>query len=270
MKRTLNALLVGIAMMTCGAIASAQTIYYNDFTTGSSGTSLHGMAPTLANAFAGGSSTATWNILSNSATAFLNTDGSMGGNQNTALLAFTPQAGYVYTLSATLTFTATPGNWLALGFAGHNPAQNAGSAKMTDTGATGPSGIDWMIANDATGNNEQFFSGAGATPSTGIGGSQALMSGAGTYTLTIDLDTTRSLWTISSFIDGTQLGTSFTYASNPNIAAVGIGQNTLGAPGNVKWDTFDLTASPVPEPSTFALAGISAVMFAVLRRRKSK
>jgi len=270
MKFTLSTLSAAALIFCCSVErAHTQTIYSQDFTTGS-GTTLHGSAPTLANAFAGGSSSASWNVLSNSATAFINKDGTIGGNQNTALLAFTPQSGYVYTLSATLTFTATPGNWIALGFASHNPAQNAGSAKLTDTGATGPDGIAWMIANDATGNNEQFFSGPGASPGAGIGGAQGLMSGAGTFTLSLNLDTTGSLWTISSFIDGTQLGTAFTYTANPTIAAVGLGQNSLGAPGNVKWDTFDLSATTVPEPSAFALAGIGAAMFALLRRKNSK
>jgi hypothetical protein len=268
MKLTLGTLFTATLIM-CGSLerAQTQTIYSQDFTSGSA-TTLHGTAPTLANAFAGGSSIATWNVLSNSATASMNTDGTIGGNQNTALLSFTPQAGNLYTLSATVSFTAPAGSWVALGFAGHNPAQNAGSAKMTDTSATGPDGFDWMIVNDATGANEQFFSGGGATPGAGIGGAQALLSGAGTFTLTLNLDTSGSLWTISSFIDGVQLGTGFTYVSNPTITAVGIGENTLGAPGNVKWDTFNLNASAVPEPSAFALTGLGAAMLVILRRKK--
>jgi len=266
MKIIANTLLAG--MIICCSATAAQTIYFNDFTAGN-GSTLHGTAPTLANAFAGGSGAATWNVLSNSATAFMHTDGTIGAAQNPALLSFTPQSGYVYTLTATLSFTATPGNWVALGFASHNPTQNAGSAKMTDTSATGPDGIDWLIANDAAGNNEQFFSGPGASPGAGIGGSAGLLSGAGTFTLRLDLDTTGPKWSIDAFIDGIQLGTNFTYSANPTITAVGIGQNTLGAPANVTWDTFDLSASTVPEPSILALAGVGSAMLMLARRRKA-
>lgn len=266
MKLTTKVLLAGMTMMLCCSIGRADTIYYNDFTTGSSAT-LHGTAPTLANAFAGGSSSATWNVLSNSATAFMHTDGTIGANQNTALLQFTPQSGYDYTLTATLTFTAPAGSWVALGFASHNPAQNAGSAKLTDTAATGPDGIDWMIVNDATGNNEQFFSGPGASPGAGIGGAAAGLSGAGTFTLTLDLNTIGTQWSISSFINGIQLGTNFVYGSNPSINAIALGQNGLTASGNVQWDTVSLSATPVPEPSALALTGIGAAMLMLVRRQ---
>jgi hypothetical protein len=267
MKLTIGILFAATLMMSFSLeSAGAQTIYSQDFTIGS-GITLHGSTPTLANSFAGGSSGATWNVLSNSATAFINKDGSIGGNQNTALLAFTPQSGNVYTLSATLNFTAAPGSWLALGFATRNPAQNAGSAKLTDNSATGPGGVAWMIANDATGNNEQFFAGPGAVPGAGIGNAQALMSGPGTFTLTLDLDTRGSQWSISSFIDGVQLGTNFVYTSNPTITAVGIGENTLGTPGNAKFDTFDLSVTTVPEPSPLALTGVGAAMLMLVRRK---
>lgn len=267
MKITLKALLAAMATMTCGSIGWAQTtIYYNDFTTGNSSTGIGGLAPTTAASFAGGSSAATWNVVSNSATAFMHTDGTVGANQNSVLLPFTPQSGYLYTLSATITFTGAPGNWVSLGFSQFNPV-NSATPRFADSAVNG---YDWMIANDATGNNEQFFAGVRGTPAAGIGGSQALMSGAGTFTLTLNLDTSGAQWGISSFIDGVQLGTNFVYGSNPTIAAVGLGQNTLTTPGNLQWDNIQLTASPVPEPSAFALAGVGAAMFALLRRKNSK
>jgi hypothetical protein len=264
MKAIINMLLAGMITAFCCSIGKAQTIYYQDFTSGS-GTTLHGTAPTLANSFAGGSSSATWNVLSNSATAFVHTDGTIGANQNTALLSFTPTSGYVYTLTATLSFTAAPNSWVALGFAGHNPAQNTGSAKLTDTGATGPDGFNWLIANDSGTSTEQYFSGGGTANTIG---NANLLSGIGTFTLTIDLDTTGPKWAISSFINGTQLGTNFTYSSNPTIAGVGLGQNSLSSGSSgVKWDTLELTASPVPEPSPLALTGVGVAMLVLLRRK---
>jgi hypothetical protein len=245
--------------------AQTQTIYHQDFTTGGSG-GMGGTAPTLSFSVAGGSSSATWNVVSNSATAFMHTDGTVGANQNSVLLPFTPQSGYQYTLSATISFTGAAGNWVSLGFSQFNPV-NSATPRFADSAVTG---YDWMIANDATGNNEQFFAGPKGTPGAGIGGSAGLLSGAGTFTLTLNLDTTGSQWGISSFIDGVQLGTNFTYAANPTIAAVGLGQNTLTTPGNLQWDSFDLTATPAPEPSVFALAGVGAAVFAFFRKKNSK
>lgn len=266
MKITLNTLLAGMMIMSCSlGRAQTQTIYHQDFTTGGS-TGIGGTAPTLSYSIAGGSSSASWNVVSNSTTAFMHTDGTVGANQNSVLLPFTPQSGYLYTLSATITFAGAPGNWVSLGFSQFNPV-NSATPRFADSAVTG---YDWMIANDAAGNNEQFFAGPKGAPAAGIGGSQALMSGAGTFTLTLNLDTTTSLWSIASFINGVQLGTNFSYAANPTIAAVGLGQNTLTAPGNVQWDTFDLTATTVPEPSVLALTGVGAMMFAFLRKKNSK
>lgn len=264
MKITLNAFLAGMALLTCCSMgrAQTQTIYHNDFTTGG-GSGIGGTAPTLSYSIAGGSSSATWNVVSNSATAFMHTDGTVGANQNSVLLPFTPQSGYLYTLSATITFTGAPGNWVSLGFSQFNPV-NSATPRFADSAVTG---YDWMIANDAAGNNEQFFAGPRGTPSAGIGGSQGLLSGSGTFTLTLDLNTMGAQWSIASFIDGVQLGTNFVYSANPTITAVGLGQNTLSAPGNLRWDTLDLTASPVPEPSVWALAGVGAAMLALLRKK---
>ena len=160
MKTTRNILLAG--MMTaffCSIGRADQIIYNEDFTSGSA-VSLQGLAPTVANTFAGGLSSATWNVLTNSGTAYMNQNGKIGGPANTALLPFTPQSGFVYTIIADVSFTGNPGSWLALGFAGHNPASNTGSAKMTDTSATGPEGLDWAIFTPAA-NGEQFFAGPG-------------------------------------------------------------------------------------------------------------
>jgi len=264
MKKIRNLVLAGMMAAFCCSVGNAQTtIYSQDFTTAGSGVNIGGTAPTIANAFAGGSSSATWNVVSNSATAFMHTDGTVGANQNSVLLPFTPQSGYVYTLSATISFTAAPGSWVSLGFTGANPV-NSATPRFTDSAVNG---YDWLIANDATGNNEQFFAGPKNAPSAGIGGSQGLLSGAGTFTLTLNLDTTTTLWGISSFIDGVQLGTNYAYGANPTIVAVGLGQNTLTTPGNLQWDNIELTAEPVPEPSVLALASAGAVMFLLARRR---
>ena len=41
------------------------------------------------------------------------------------VLPFTPRSGYVYTVSASVTFTGNPGNWIGLGFAQRAPINAA-------------------------------------------------------------------------------------------------------------------------------------------------
>jgi len=57
------------------------------------------------------------------------------------LLPFTPHSGYVYTVTASVTFTGNPGNWVSLGFTQIVPT-NAAGARFTDAPNTA---YDWMI-----------------------------------------------------------------------------------------------------------------------------
>lgn len=59
MKTMRNLLLAGIIAAYCCSIGNAQTIYFNAFSGGA--TTIDGTAPTIANNFAGGTSSATWN-----------------------------------------------------------------------------------------------------------------------------------------------------------------------------------------------------------------
>lgn len=258
-------MLAGMMTAFCCCTGYAQLVYSNNFSLGSA-VDINGTAPTLASSFAGGSSSATWNsVIGVNDTSASLANGTVDGSQNSVLLPFTPQSGYVYSLSASITFSSSPSSWVNLGFTQLSPVNQAsGHARFTDTSVNG---IDWMIANPSTA-NEQFFSGPRATPSAGLA-SQNVVNGLGTYKLQLNLDTTSTLWTISSFVNGTQLGSDFTFTANPTITAVGYGQNSLtsGSSG-IQWNDLELTASPVPEPSVLALTGLGAALLAFRRKRK--
>jgi hypothetical protein len=162
---------------------------------------------------------------------------------NSWVLPFTPEAGYVYTLTASVTFNGNPGSWVGVGFAQTTPTNSVpGFSRFTDGGNTppnqGPNGYDWMIVQ-FTG-NVQYFAGPGTTPLAGITNTSLVFSGVGTHTMAVVLDTTGPQWVISANADGTPAGTS-TYASTAPIGAVGITQNNLPTPANVQWNDWELT-----------------------------
>jgi hypothetical protein len=256
-------LLTGIVAAFGCSLAHAQTIYSNNFSLGGAVT-INGTTPTLANTFAGGTTSATWtSVIGVNDTSASLANGKVDASQNSVLLPFTPQSGYLYTLTASVTFSSNPGSWVNLGFTQFSPTdQTSGHARFADSTVNG---IDWVIVNPTTA-NEQFFAGPRTTPSAGVG-SQNLASGLATYTLQLNLDTSTPLWTISSFINGTQLGPNFTFTANPTIAAVGYGQNTITSGSGIQWNNLELDATVVPEPSALALTGIGAAMFVLLRCR---
>ncbi|MGH7940835.1 MAG: hypothetical protein ACREE6_15540, partial [Limisphaerales bacterium] len=152
--------------------------------------------------------------------------------------------GYVYTLTASVTFSGNPGNWIGLGFAERVPTNAAvGYGRFSDGGDVwpdmGPYGYDWEILTEGSGNVQDFG---------GPGGQGQLISqngfftaGAGTHTAEVVLDTTGSQWVMADYVDGTQAGTNYPYSANPPIGAIGITQNNLTSPGNVQWNYFSLS-----------------------------
>ena len=162
--------------------------------------------------------------------------GNTTGAGGAVSLPFTPQSGFVYELTATIDVTAANGSWLGVGFLENNDTYGFFGSPTTPT-ALRTSG--WLT-----------FAGPGVN-----------------YTQTsndilIRLDTTADQWTTSMYQGGTQMGSTFTYTTNPTITRVGfVSEGT--AVGSVS--AFQLTA--VPEP-TAALLGTLG-MLALLRRRRA-
>ena len=74
------------------------------------------------------------------------------------------------------------------------------------------------------------------------------MSSAGTYTLEIILNTVGAQWTVSAFINGTQIGTNIVYSPNPTIGFAGISQNSPGS--GIQWNSWALSVTQVPAIAT--------------------
>jgi hypothetical protein len=126
MKKTTNLLLGGILAALFCSTSDAQLIYSNNFSLGAA-VNISNMPPTVANTFAGGTNTATWN----DAIGTNNTGGLLADGTDTTtigdsfLLPFTPQSGHIYVVTANLTFTNNPGSWVGIGFSQNDPTNIA-------------------------------------------------------------------------------------------------------------------------------------------------
>jgi hypothetical protein len=266
------------AALTAGSAHASIVLYSTDFTTGSG--VLDGKAvdtsgaTSLQHTLYGTSATATW-----SAGDSFQADGSFvpaPGNgdkfgttnfRSTAVLAFTPQDGYVYQLTFTTDFDGTPGGgWHAGGF--------SASATTTDPVNNGAGLSVWTLTrpNASGSNNDQttFYDGNGGT-----GGS--LASGLDTSvpsTISIRLDTTAGAgdWAASYFVNGISVRTV------ADLGAVDIDGAGISALYNILDDTTDsyfqttdaftsFELSVIPEPSSTMLIGLGGLMLALRRRR---
>jgi len=199
---------------------------------------ISGTAPTVANNYAGGTSSATWN----DALGINNTNALLANGTNSTtqgdswILPFTPLPGYLYTLTASLTFFGNPGSWVGLGFAQNNQI-NVSAGRFADNPING---YDFMILTESSGNVQYFTGPKGNTPQiyNGIG----FTGGPQTLAVEVILNTTGSLWTETAYVNGVQMGNPSTYTNNPPIGAVGLTQTTLTAPTAVQWNYLTLQA----------------------------
>ena len=190
----------------------ANELIYSDTLLGS-GSALHGTTVDSSATHAGGTAGATWTAADSYNETATGTIGTSTTTQG-AYLPFTPQAGHVYTLTATLEYLgAVPSNWAALGF--QTQADVAHGAFHDASGAA----YAWTLLRKAGGGQPQFFGGA----DTANGGGFATGSESGLQTVTITLDTMGASWTSHATINGLDSAT-VTYGTNPiDIAYVGFG-----------------------------------------------
>lgn len=242
MKTTENLLLAGIIALLSCSIGNAQIIYSNNFALYGA-TNIWGTAPTVANNYAGGASSATWNdALGTNDTGALLANGSDTATLGDSwLLPFNPQPGYVYTLTASLTFTGSPGSWIGLGFA-QNDSVNVpnGYGRFADSSNGGPTGYDFIILTESSGGVQYFTGPKGNTPQIFAG--TGFTAGPQTLTVQVILNTTNTLWSISAYVNGVQMGYTTNYSSYPPIGAVGLTQTVLTAPTTVRWNYLTLAA----------------------------
>ena len=247
--KNLNALIITTLLSLLCVTGRAQTLIYSNAFTGGAVT-INGTTPTVANSFLGGSNTATWNdVLGTNNTGALLANGIQTTTLGDSfLLPFKPQSGNIYLLEASVTFTNSPGNWIGLGF-GQNDVSNVanGFARFSDNQAGGtnsPRGSDWIIMTESSG-NVQYFAGPGGAP-TLFNSNGAFTPGPATHVMRVILNTRNSLWSIAAYVDGVQMGTNYTYASNPTIRGVGITQNALTAPSAVQWNYLTFFGTLLP------------------------
>ncbi|WP_309379822.1 PEP-CTERM sorting domain-containing protein [Cerasicoccus frondis] len=238
---------------------ASTTIFLEDFS-GAAG-QLGGQAPTVGSGV--------W-----STPTYVEKNGSGSSNAivgaSTNSLAFTLEAGNIYTLSADFqsqTPSATTSKYAGFGFF------NNTTPSYTAFPSLGPE-TPWMFLrtqNDASNQGDMSLRPLG----TDIGGFSSIDS---SFDVTVSrnykmvLDTTASEFTLALFVDDIQYGSTFTYSEAESsgllsaITAVGFTTSTSGGPG-VIYDNFSLTS--IPEPSTWALIlGLSTLGLAALAKRR--
>jgi hypothetical protein len=230
---------VGAALLVASSSARAATFYFDDFDGG--GGDLDNIAPDTR------PGSETWDAGAN-----FNANGTVTGS-GSAFLPFVPQAGQIYTLSATFNTTNVNDNFLGIGFTRvlGNP-----SLRFFTPGAPNPDPLPvfWGMSRgtDATPLADQSFLG----PGTAGGLNESTQSAD---TIAIVLDTTGASWTVQWFFNG-NLDRTETVAPDNAINYVAL--TSSNSTGSV--DNFSLTV--VPEPASLGLAAIGFIGLLARRR----
>ncbi|HEV2454349.1 MAG TPA: LamG domain-containing protein, partial [Verrucomicrobiae bacterium] len=217
---------------------TSTVLYSNLFLSsyGGGGWSIAGTEPTVENVLVGAPDSVWIDSLGTNDVGALQANGIVGSTlQDSWTLPFTPQAGYIYTLSATETFLGAPSSWVALGFC-QNIVTNGtvGVTGKINGGSASPNGIDWILWQQN--GSVQYF----ATGTANLAGTATATNGNVSHTVSVVLNTTGSVWTCSALIDNH--ATSAGSFSPTNIAGIIIAQNsTGGANTNIQWNTLMLT-----------------------------
>jgi len=247
------------APASAALLNNIDTVLIFDPLDGTSAT-LHNTAPTDRT---GGVGSDLWDADETTSTPF-QSDGVINTGQAAgAWIAFTPAAGNIYQLSATLNTTAGDAQWNALGFTSGGDSTKA---------FNGDGGFGNMLLRQE---RDPFFSNfAGATidpatafPGQNTDGGVAFDVGTGAIDYAIILDATdadSANWTMAFYADGTQVLGPTTAASGNFNTINHVGLSTLeDAAGTVS--DFQL-ATLVPEPASLALLGLGSALILGGRR----
>lgn len=264
--------------------ATAIVIYHENFA-GLSTDNLNGKAPDVDNTASGTDTWLAYNAYKQNGAL----PGGTGQNVNRgAWLPFVPQAGNVYTLSASLTGVVASGTnastnfaWYALGFGKSLPSDVQTSSNRFNEGEA--VGRAWMLfrPNNTSANLNQSHRGSG-TSGTGPAGTPqpwatGSPSGGGDVDLQIVLDTTVSTWTVTYYANrpGDPLlmvsPGALPLLSQTDLGIVGICRTTDTAANSSmsgKVTSFDLSVEPVPEPASCVLLALGVITLGVPARRK--
>jgi hypothetical protein len=264
-----------LAILASSHSGSAQSILLSDNFSGTAGAAIGGNALAVNNI-----NSATW-VSSGSATYTGSSSGSFGTAGVNALLtedtgSYVFNNAGVYSLNLTINSGGTSGgagtDWYAFGWSAL-PA--SGTSYTMASSGTFNVGYAWLLLR---GNGQlNVYAGPG-TSGTALLSTATSTYNAGTYNLSLVLDTTGANYMLNAYIDSVQLdlngasaGNTYTYSSNPTAAQlqyVGISSAATTPAVSDTFSNFSLTTpASVPEPSTLALGLIGGGLLLVWRRK---
>lgn len=252
---TVPAYSVTTFVLSTNLLYTNSLIYSNSFN--GDAVTINGTAPTVANI---GTNVALWTFTyTNAQDGGWLANGAIGTNAGSALLPFTPQAGAIYCLTASVTL-ANIGSWIGLGFAQSDiPGNEPSGERFTDSNVTGNPWMTMQVGTDPT-----LFGGPKGTLSV-TGGN--LFPTNGTYTVQLFLNTLGAQWTTTAYVNGVELGTT-NYTTNPTIGYVGFTQEGFPSTSGVQWNYFTLSTGLQPmfaqQPASGAVPAGTTVTNTVL------
>jgi len=266
MKPMLSACAAAALLAASALPANANVTLYADPLTATGNHNLNGTTPATVNGVDGATAGATWSAADSlsSAIGYFDTNGTVFGSTEgaQASLPFTPTAGDIYELSATLEVQKGLGGGqtgLSVGFgAGGNDYQTyLAQAYLAPTSTT-------------LGVNERAYA------------NTTYLAESGAVTLTLDLDTTNAAdWTVAAYANSTLISSydnvsqtisaiDFTNFGHTNgtlhdvslvdLTDTGTSSGTSGTTGS---------GTDVPEPASLAILSIGAIGLIATRRRAS-
>jgi PEP-CTERM motif len=276
--------LASLAVVAGFGTASRADVIYSDTFAGAAGTVLGGNTPAVASGLDGGTAGATWNAATttgggtdavwnysgSNSTTTVSPNGAGSGRDTSlitnAFLPFTPQAGYIYDLEATVQVpqagatSTTDTHWVGLSFLNGNGHSSTGQALSNDN----PTGLVIVrdgVTSTTTGTFVDIFESA----TGGTGGDNSFAPGALGSAVTVDviLNEQAASPTISWLLNGVSVGSPVTLGTISPIEYVAFGNDTAPA-GTIT--NFSLTT--IPEPASMGLLGLGGLL--ALRRRHQR